>query len=162
MLRKLLQRSAPIVTLVGLFVNASAEQVREVLDVVPLHVVQFHGDEDSAFCQQFGRPWYKAIRMAPELDVAAQAEAFSQSHGLLFDAWQKDKYGGTGATFEWHRIPQIAQPVILAGGLIPDNVAEAVKTVRPYAVDVSGGVESAPGVKCPQKMQQFIERAKGA
>ncbi|MDM3871668.1 phosphoribosylanthranilate isomerase [Porticoccus sp. W117] len=152
----------PFVTLVGLFVNASAEQVNKVLGTVPLQVLQFHGDESSDFCRQFGRPWYKAIRMAPDLGVAEQVQAFGDSHGLLFDAWQADKYGGTGATFEWQRIPAMNKPVILAGGLTPENVVEAVKTVRPYAVDISGGVESSPGKKCPQKMQQFIERAKSA
>ncbi|UTW45866.1 phosphoribosylanthranilate isomerase [bacterium SCSIO 12696] len=152
----------PFVTVVGLFVNASQAEVNKVLAAVPIQVLQFHGDENNDFCSQFSRPWYKAIRMAPDLDVTEQTQAFSGSHGLLFDAWQKDKYGGTGATFEWARIPQIDRAVILAGGLNPDNVERAVKTVRPYAVDVSGGVERSPGKKCPQKMQQFIERAKSA
>ncbi|MGS2723292.1 phosphoribosylanthranilate isomerase [Porticoccus sp. GXU_MW_L64] len=160
--RQIASAVGPFVTLVGLFVNASADTINNVLKSVPLQLLQFHGDEPPEFCEQFGMPWCKAIRMAPDLDVVAEAEKFANAQALLFDAWQKDKYGGTGKVFEWQRVPQLGKPVILAGGLNPDNVVEAVKTVRPYAVDVSGGVEAAKGVKSPEKMQQFIERAKSA
>lgn len=150
----------PYVSVVGLFVNAGVEEVRSVLRRVPLHVLQFHGDEDESFCRQFNRPWYKAIRVGPELDVAAEMARFSAACGVLLDAWSDDKYGGTGKTFDWQRVPQSDRAVVLAGGLTPENVAEAVATVKPYAVDVSGGVEQAPGKKCPEKVRQFIESAK--
>ena len=150
----------PYVTVVGLFVNADAEQVHSVLSKVPLHILQFHGDEDARFCEQFKRPWYKAIRMSPVLDPQQEMENFENAAGYLFDAWSKDIYGGTGETFDWQRIPQSDRPIILAGGLTPDNIAQAVAMVKPYGVDVSGGVEREPGQKCPQKIQQFIENAK--
>ena len=152
--------AGPYVSVVGLFVNADAGEVNAVLERVPLHVLQFHGDEDQAFCRQFNRPWYKAIRMNPELDIAAEIERFSGACGVLFDAWHKDKYGGTGETFDWQRVPHANRAVVLAGGLMPENVAEAVAAVKPYAVDVSGGVELAPGKKCPHKVRQFIDSAK--
>jgi phosphoribosylanthranilate isomerase len=156
----------PFVTVVGLFVNAAVEDVRSTLSDVDLAVLQFHGDEDETYCQQFGRPYIKAIRMEPGLDVAEVMSQYPSASGFLFDAWNKDKYGGTGETFEWNRMPDLnARPcsnnnaLILAGGLTPDNVAEAVAATKPYAVDVSGGVEISPGIKSEQLIQQFIARA---
>lgn len=160
--RDICQAVGPFVTTVGLFVNAEPAFVADVLKQVPLHVLQFHGDETQEECEQYGRPWYKAIRMNPALDPVAEMARFSNASGYLFDAYNKDKYGGTGETFDWSRVPNGDQPVILAGGLTPDNVAEAVQTVAPYAVDVSGGVESAPGQKDTAKMQRFVAQAKNA
>lgn len=150
----------PFVTVVGLFVNATVEDVTSTLSDVDLALLQFHGDEDEIYCKQFGRPYIKAIRMEPGLDVAEAMSQYPSASGFLFDAWNKDEYGGTGKTFEWDRMPDLTDnALILAGGLTPDNVAEAVAATKPYAVDVSGGVEVSPGIKSEQLMQQFIARA---
>ena len=152
----------PFVTTVGLFVNAPVDNVVETLDSVGLQLLQFHGDEDDAYCRQFGRPYIKAIRMSPGLDLVIEMARFPGACGFLFDAWNKDKYGGTGETFDWQRLPDNADfPLVLAGGLAPVNVAEAIQQVAPYGVDVSGGVEEAPGIKSAALVQQFIARAKG-
>lgn len=150
----------PYVSVVGLFVNARVEVIEATLARVPLHVLQFHGDEEASFCQQFQRPWYKAIRMESALDPKVETTRFPGACGLLFDTWSRYKYGGTGDTFDWQRVPQSQRPMVLAGGLNPDNIAEAVAAVRPYAVDVSSGVELAPGKKCPHRVREFIDRAK--
>lgn len=155
----------PFVTTVGLFVNADAAAVRAVLDVVPLALLQFHGDEDNAFCAQFGRPWIKALPVRPGRNIAADIAAFPDAAGLLLDAWHPDLKGGTGQTFDWKNFPREARkPLILAGGLVPDNVAEAVRLTRPYAVDVSGGVEARAangsvqkGIKDAQAIKAFID-----
>lgn len=150
----------PFVTLVGLFVNAEADQVRDVAQKVGLDLLQFHGDEDEAYCAQFELPYIKAIRMSPQLDVSRAVSDYPSARGFLFDAWNKDKYGGTGETFEWQRLSAVADiPFVLAGGLTPKNIGEAVSVVKPYAVDVSGGVEAAPGIKSPELINQFIENA---
>jgi len=152
----------PFVTTVGLFVNAPASQVLETLNNVGLQLLQFHGDEDDVYCRQFGRPYIKAIRMSPDLDLVSEMARFSGACGFLFDAWNKDKYGGTGQTFDWQRLPDKANfPLVLAGGLTPVNVAEAVQQIAPYGVDVSGGVEESPGIKSAELVQQFIARANG-
>ncbi len=152
----------PFVTTVGLFVNAPADDVVATLDSVGLQLLQFHGDEDDAYCRQFGRPYMKAIRMSPGLDLVSEMARFPGACGFLFDAWDKDKYGGTGETFNWQRLPdKVDFPLVLAGGLTPENVSEAVRQVAPYGVDVSGGVEEAPGIKSTALVQQFIARAKG-
>jgi phosphoribosylanthranilate isomerase len=156
----------PFVTVVGLFVNATVEDVTSTLSEVDLALLQFHGDEDETYCKQFGRPYIKAIRMEQGLDVAEAMSQYPSASGFLFDAWNKDKYGGTGETFEWNRMPDLNDrpysnnnALILAGGLTPGNVAEAVAATKPYAVDVSGGVEISPGIKSEQLIQQFIDRA---
>jgi len=156
----------PFVTVVGLFVNAAEDQVISTLEEVDLDLLQFHGDEDEAYCRQFDRPYIKAIRMEPELDVVEVMSRYPSASGFLFDAWNKHKYGGTGEIFDWDRLPHSNDlsysnnsALILAGGLTPDNVAEAVALTSPYAVDVSGGVEISPGIKSEQLIQQFITRA---
>jgi phosphoribosylanthranilate isomerase len=155
----------PFVTTVGLFVNAEAAQVREAVKTVGLDLLQFHGDEDEAYCAQFDMPYIKAIRMSPELDVKEVVTKYPSARGFLFDAWNKDKYGGTGETFEWQRLSSLKEsadtdiPFILAGGLTPENVDQAVAAVKPYAIDVSGGVEQSPGIKSPELIQQFIDRS---
>lgn len=155
---ELVRAVSPFVTTVGLFVDPTPEDVRTVLAQVPLDLLQFHGDEPEAFCVQFGRPWIKALRMRPELDVIAAMAAWPQAQGFLLDAWHPQLAGGTGETFAWDRFPrQSAKPLILAGGLTPDNVAEAVRCCQPYAVDVSGGVEQSKGIKNASLIRAFIE-----
>ena len=150
----------PFVTLVGLFVNAPAEYVKEVLAAVPLHVLQFHGDESPDYCESFQRSYIKAIRMRPELDVLAAIDQHPLAAGVLLDAYRPGVPGGTGETFDWQRIPhQTNKPIILAGGLNASNIAEAIALTRVYGVDVSGGVEISPGVKDAGKIQNFIINA---
>ncbi len=153
------------VSKVGLFVNASEETVRSVMAEVALDLLQFHGDEDAVFCSSFGMPWIKAARVKPGLDLLEYAAAFAASpgvSGLLLDA-HADGFGGSGKTFDWSLIPpSLPLPVILSGGLHPGNVAEAVRAVRPWAVDVSSGVEAARGIKDAQKIAEFIAGVRDA
>ncbi len=151
----------PFVTVTGLFVDAEPDFIRQVLHQVPLHLLQFHGDETPSFCEAFERPYLKALRMTPELDVKAAIAAHPAATGVLLDAYVPGTPGGTGETFDWGRVPQqAARPIVLAGGLTPANVGAAIAATCPYAVDVSGGVESAPGVKDPDKVQKFIRQAR--
>lgn len=153
--------AGPFVTVTGLFVDASADTINALLRQVPLHLLQFHGDEPAEFCESFGRPYIKALRMRPDMDVAAEIARYPSALGILLDAWRPGVPGGTGEVFDWHRVPsQAEKPLILAGGLTPDNVAEAVKTPGLYAVDVSGGVEQSPGKKDFRKVNAFIHNAK--
>lgn len=153
----------PQTTAVVLLVNADEATVGRVIAEVKPDLIQFHGDETQAFCQQFGFPFIRAIRMREGLDIDAQVSAYKAEGGFLFDAWSEDQYGGTGHQFDWSRLPSSRDyPLILAGGLTPDNVASAVTTVRPEMVDVSGGVESAPGIKDPGQVSAFIRNAKQA
>ena len=147
----------PFVTKVGLFVNAPRDEIQQVLAKVPLDILQFHGDETPADCEGFGRPYIKALRMAAGIDVLAQLKTFPAAAGILLDSYQAGVPGGTGQTFDWSRVPtQTDQAIILAGGLQPDNVAKAIEQVRPYAVDVSGGVEATKGIKDRDKMTAFM------
>jgi len=151
----------PFVTVVGLFVNPSADEVRNVLRQVPLDVLQFHGEEEPGFCAQFGRPYLKAIRVKDGVDLVQCAARYSGAQGLLLDAYIEGTHGGTGEAFDWALIPhELPLPVILSGGLHAGNVAEAVRQVRPYAVDVSSGVEAAKGIKDPAKVAAFINEVK--
>ncbi len=163
--REVIAALPPFVTAVGLFVDADEAEVSAVLDEVPLDLLQFHGNEEEAYCSSFGRPYFKAIRMADGIDLGTEAERFSSASALLLDSYQKGVPGGTGHAFDWARIPEgLAKPIILAGGLGPENVEEAIRTVRPYAVDVSSGVEAAKGIKDADKVIAFmrgVERADG-
>lgn len=150
--------AGPFMSVVGLFVDPVNEEVNEVLEQVPLHVLQFHGDETPDFCCRFRRPWIKAIRMKPGLDVKSEMDKYRGANGLLFDTYKAGVAGGTGEVFEWERMPDSKhKPVILAGGLNPDNVGHAIAQTRPYAVDVSGGVEHSPGIKDASLMRAFVE-----
>lgn len=155
---EMLARYVPaFVSVVGLFVNPEEEQVREVLSRVPLDLLQFHGDETSEFCEQFDRRWIKAIRVQRAGQIEQAFNAYKRASGLLVDAWDPDRYGGTGHSFNWDLIPpERALPLILAGGLSSDNVSGAVEKVRPWAVDVSGGVEKSKGIKDIEKITEFI------
>lgn len=147
----------PFVTTVGLFVNAPAAEVTHILGACSLHVLQFHGDEDAAYCDQFGRAYIKAVRMADDLDPAQEVQRFPAAKGFVFDAWRPAQYGGTGQVFDWHRLRHVSgRPVIVAGGLGPENVGEVVRALHPYAVDVSSGVELAPGRKSAELVAEFI------
>jgi phosphoribosylanthranilate isomerase len=149
------------VTLVGLFVNPSEEEVREVLRHVPLDVLQFHGEEAPEFCARFGRPYLKAIRVKAGVDLVQCAVRYTGAQGLLMDAYIEGTHGGTGAVFEWSLIPQELRPrIILSGGLDESNVAVAITQVRPYAVDVSSGVEESKGIKDAEKIKRFVDEVK--
>ena len=147
----------PFVTTVGLFVNAAEDEVRGVLDKVPLDLLQFHGDETAAYCQRFSRPYIKAVRMAEGVDLNAVAGQYNGARALLLDSYQKGVPGGTGHAFDWARVPvDLDKPVILAGGLDPENVTGAIRQVHPYAVDVSSGVEAGKGIKDAEKIIAFM------
>jgi len=153
----------PFVTVVGLFVNATDDEIREVLDAVPLGLLQFHGDEPAGLCGGYGLPYIKALRMAPGLDVAATAALYRDAQGILLDAYQPGVAGGTGEVFDWQAVPEgLKKPIILAGGLTADNVGEGITQVRPYAVDVSGGVEAAKGIKDINKISAFVGAVRSA
>ncbi|AAU91369.1 MULTISPECIES: phosphoribosylanthranilate isomerase [Methylococcus] len=147
-----------LVTVVGLFVDAEPERVREVCSAVRIDLLQFHGDESPEYCAGFGRPYIKALRMMPGVDVGAEARRYAGAAGLLLDAYQPGEQGGTGMTFDWRRAEAgCCLPLILAGGLAPTNVREALETAKPYAVDVSSGVEGArKGIKDHDKMAAFL------
>ncbi|HSJ81974.1 MAG TPA: phosphoribosylanthranilate isomerase [Thiobacillus sp.] len=159
----LLRELPPFVQSVGLFVNAEPAFIESVLQAVPLDLLQFHGDETPADCARFGRPYIKAVRVNRETDLLKCAADFDAACGLLLDAWVTGVPGGTGERFDWSLIPaNLPKTVILSGGLTPDNVAEAVQRVRPWAVDVSSGVEVSKGIKDAHKIAQFIAKAKDA
>jgi phosphoribosylanthranilate isomerase len=151
---------------VGLFVDASADYIHHVLQSVPLHMLQFHGSEDSFFCEQFKRPFMKALRVQAQCqvrDIQERSAGYKKASAILLDTFNANAAGGTGETFNWHCVPtESVVPFVLAGGLTPENVAEAVRTVRPYAVDVSSGVESKPGKKAREKIVDFIAQVKCA
>lgn len=153
----------PFVQAVGLFVDAAPDFIAAVLDAVPLDLLQFHGDETPAECARSGRPYLKAVRVDAQTDLLKYAADFEGARGLLLDAFVPGVPGGTGERFDWRLIPSgLPTPIVLSGGLTPGNVAEAVQQVRPWAVDVSSGVEAAKGIKDPRKMAQFIARAKAS
>jgi phosphoribosylanthranilate isomerase len=153
----------PFVTTVGLFVNADAQVVRETIAVAPVHLLQFHGDEAPEFCGGFALPYLRAVRVRAGTDLLQYARDFHAAKGLLLDAWVEGARGGTGTTFDWSLIPRdLPVPVILSGGLNPDNVEQAVRHVRPWAVDVSSGVESAKGIKDVRKMETFMTGVRNA
>ncbi|MBY4675145.1 phosphoribosylanthranilate isomerase [Marinobacterium arenosum] len=155
---QIIERLPPFVTTVGLFVNETAEQVARTLQLTGLDLLQFHGDESEAFCAGFERPYFKALRMKPELDVLALCQQYDSARAILLDAYRPGVPGGTGEAFDWARIPaEMPKSLILAGGLTPDNVRTAIEQVRPYAVDVSGGVEAAKGIKDQQKIEVFMQ-----
>ena len=160
--RAILAALPPFVTTVGLFVDAERSELERILASVPLDLLQFHGDESVQQCEAFGRPYIKALRVKAGDDIAAQVARYPSAQGILLDAYVEGVPGGTGEAFDWSLIPQaLSKPLILAGGLRPDSVAEAVSRVRPYAVDVSGGVEASKGVKDVEKIGAFIRAARG-
>ena len=155
--REIVADLPPFVTVVGLFVDAPRAQIEETLARVRIDLLQFHGSETPTQCAGFGRPFIKAVRMREEVDLARLESRFGAAAALLLDSYQAGKPGGTGSVFDWARIPpQMAGRIVLAGGLDPGNVEAAVRRVRPYAVDVSGGVERAKGVKDAARIAAFL------
>ena len=157
----ILQALPPFVTSVGLFVDMPRDELQQLLQRLPLDLLQFHGDESPADCEGHGRPYIKALRVRPGEDVAAAMAPYAGARGILLDTFVEGVPGGTGASFDWSLVPVgLSKPVILAGGLTADNVAGAISRVRPYAVDVSGGVEVAKGIKDAKMIRAFIQAVK--
>ncbi|MDC9715120.1 MAG: phosphoribosylanthranilate isomerase [Gammaproteobacteria bacterium] len=154
---EIVQALPPFINRVGLFVNADADFIDEVLCEVPLDTLQFHGDEPAHECAQYAMPFIKALRVNTDTNIIKMADEYHQASGLLLDAFNQNTYGGTGEQFDWGLAKvDIDLPIILAGGLNTDTVADAIKQVNPYAVDVSSGVESEKGIKDIDKIKQFL------
>jgi phosphoribosylanthranilate isomerase len=152
----------PFMTTVALFLDARQDFIQQVLNTVPVDLLQFHGDECPADCGTFGRPYIKAIGMKGGVNAQAYADTYPDAQGFLLDSHAVGEAGGTGQRFDWASVPKLSKPVILAGGLRPENAAEAVNLARPYALDISSGVESSPGLKDKDMMQEFISEVKKA
>lgn len=153
----------PFVSVVALFVDEPEDSIRRILQQVPVDILQFHGDEPAGFCEQFHRPWIKALRVREGLDIASACARYSGARGVLLDSWQEGVPGGTGKTFDWGLAGgKLPLPVILAGGLDDGNVGSAIAQLRPQAVDVSGGVEQSPGRKDAAKIERFIAAVRAA
>ncbi len=153
----------PMVAAVALFMDDEVDWIREVVEHVQPDLLQFHGDEDAGYAQQFGRRYLKAIAMAGTEDPTARMAAHPQAAGFLLDGHGHGEAGGRGRAFDWTRVPRHTdRPWLLAGGLDADNVAAAIRAARPYGVDVSSGIERAPGIKDPQRMQRFIAAVRAA
>lgn len=160
---RIIELLPPFITRVGLFVDAADSDIRSVLGNVDLDMLQFHGDETDADCRRYGKPWLKAIRMLPGIDLAAAVAACPGCAGVLLDSSVTGRAGGTGQVFDWGLVnPNLVKPVVLAGGLHAGNVRAAIEKVGPYAVDVSSGVESAPGIKDAARIAHFIEQVGAA
>lgn len=161
--RAIIAELPPFVTTVGLFVNASRCELNEILEVVPLDLLQFHGDEAPEDCEGYHRPWIKALRVRPGDDLEAACQRYAGAHGILLDTYVAGVPGGTGEAFDWSLVPaRLSKPIILAGGLSAANVGQAIAQVRPYAVDVSGGVEQAKGIKDAAKIKAFMQAVRQA
>ena len=156
--QEIVQELPPFITTVGLFVNATVSEVKQTLATVKLDRLQFHGDETLSDCEQFGIPYVKALRIAPDSDIHNAIATYPSASAVLLDTYVKGTFGGTGQTFDWQQIPQdLSKPIILAGGLDASNVQQAIRSCHPYAVDVSGGVESAQkGIKDAARVAAFI------
>ncbi len=153
----------PFITSVGLFVDAGAEEVRATLKRAPVGLLQFHGAETPQYCRRFDRPYVKVVRVKAGVDLLQYARDYHDAKALLLDAYVEEVHGGSGVAFDWSLIPRgLPLPVILSGGLTPENVADAVRRVRPWAVDVSSGVESAKGVKDAARIAAFIAGVRNA
>lgn len=159
---ELARRIPPFVDTVGLFVNAAPADVLATCAAVPLNLLQFHGDEDADYCRQFARPWLRAARVRPGLDLVEFARSFADARGLLLDAFVEG-YGGGGHVFDWTLIPPgLPGHLVLSGGLNAANVGDAIERVRPVAVDVSSGVEAGKGIKDHQKIAAFVAAVRKA
>lgn len=155
--RVIIQKIPPFVSIVGLFVDPSPKDVAAVLHRVSLDLLQFHGDELPSECSAYGKPYIKAIKIREGVDIAAQVNKYTTARGILLDTYDPKVPGGTGRVFDWSVIPKgLSKPIILAGGLTPENVWQAITKVRPFAVDVSGGVEADKGIKDIEKLAAFM------
>ena len=160
---ELMRALPPFVMSVGLFVDAPANEVTQILAQVRVDLLQFHGDESPAYCRQFGVPYLKALRVRPGMDLLQYARDYHDAKALLLDAYVEGTPGGTGATFDWALIPKnLPLPVVLSGGLTAENVTAALQAVRPWAVDVSSGVESSKGIKDAAKIAAFVTGVRNA
>ena len=147
----------PLVTKVGLFVNATPQDVEQTIAATGIDLVQFHGDESADSCRRASRPWIKALRVRISEDVSRGQESYAEASALLLDAYDPFVFGGSGRAFDWGLLPRVRKmPLIVAGGLTPENVADAIRLTQPYAVDVSGGIEMTKGAKDHDKMRRFI------
>ncbi len=161
--REVIEVLPPFVTRVGVFVNPEEQQVHAILGAVRLDLLQFHGDELPQFCAQFSMSYIKAVRVKKGLDLLQYASRYRDAKGLLLDAHNERAYGGTGEAFDWSLIPgNLNMPIILSGGLNAANVARAIRQMRPWAVDVSSGVESAKGIKDAAKIAAFVQEVRNA
>ena len=155
---KTLMRAVPaFVTRVGLFVDEEAETVQRTFEIARLNLIQYHGDESPEFCDDVGLPYIKAFRVQKGMNLRSEIDRYPNASGFLLDAYVKGQPGGTGERFDWELIPQSHAPIILAGGLTPDNAKDAIDQVAPWALDVSGGIEIKPGRKDPDKMARFMD-----
>ena len=154
---RIIRELAPLVTVVALFMDDDPTWIRQVISITRPHMLQFHGNESVADCVSHGLPYLKAVPMATITDVASYAAGYPDAAGFLLDAHASGEPGGQGARFDWSKRPQLDRPLILAGGLDADNVGEAIRCMRPFAVDVSSGIESSPGIKDATRMQAFID-----
>ena len=153
----------PLISVVGVFVNPEPREVEVVVEDLPIDMLQFHGDEPPDLCAKAGKPYLKAVRVRTRDDIVRASARYSDARALLLDAHHDALWGGTGTQFDWNMVPDdVNHPIVLAGGLTPENVADAIRLVRPFAVDVSGGVESAPGVKDARSMEQFLKEVASA
>lgn len=151
----------PFVSAVGLFLDASAEDVRSALEEVPAMSLQFHGGESAEYCRLFGRPYIKSVPMGEAVDIDRYLDRYAEAAGFLVDSHRGGEAGGTGETFDWTRLPtNPGKALVLAGGLTPENVSSAIGQVKPYAVDVSTGVEREKGIKDPAKLEAFMRGVK--
>ena len=157
---KLVREVPAFVSRVGLFMDQEIEDVERILEQVPLSLLQFHGSENSGYCRRFGLPYIKAVPMDSRRALERAGEDFQDAAALLLDSHQPGELGGTGKVFDWSMIPRVPQALVLAGGLTPENVRQAIRQVRPWAVDVSSGVEESPGIKSTEKLKKFIKEAK--
>lgn len=164
--KELAQYIPPYVSIVGLFVNATQQEIADVLAQVPLDILQFHGDETAIQCQQIAqynkRRWYKAIQVKPDFEnsqIVTTIQQYQQAgaSAMLLDAWHPELKGGTGHSFDWSQFPKLDIALILAGGLTPENIEDAIQMTEAYAVDVSGGVESAKGIKDQKLIEKFMQ-----
>ena len=159
--RQLIELVPPFVMTVGLFMDAAVGDIEGIIRHTGINLLQFHGSEDEEFCHQFKIPYLKAVPVGSTASIARFCARFSTASGFVLDSHSSGEMGGTGKTFAWHEIPRsIERPVMLAGGLTPKNIAQAVREVRPYAVDVSSGIEAAPGLKDVEKMKRFVMEAR--
>ncbi|MHB8454140.1 MAG: phosphoribosylanthranilate isomerase [Acidiferrobacterales bacterium] len=155
--RAIVQVLPPFLTVVGLFVDAPIERIRHALTAVPLDLLQFHGCEKPEECRMYGRPYLKAVHMRDDADAGRAAQVYADAAGLVFDSYSPEFAGGSGRSFDWGRLPRgLGRRLILAGGLTPENVADAIARTHPYAVDVSSGVESGKGIKDAAKIAAFV------
>ena len=153
----------PFITTVGVFVNLSMQEINTLLSQVPLQVLQFHGDETEEACKLYRKPYVKAFRIKPDSNIIELIEKYPSASAILLDTYSAQQFGGTGMTFNWQQIPKnINKPIILAGGLTPTNIAQAIREINPYAIDVNSGVEIQPGKKDPNKLIALFDEVRHA